>query len=243
MTRGEFLLELKDEIRGTCALPYSIPDKEINRIIDQAKKYFYRNYREAVESQYYVVPASEFSKPEFKANRTILMPDCVVSVYECKEMSGGGRLFSVDADFSDNRLMAAELFLSPFQSDDMVMRTAQYAYWDLAQAFFLELLRFDFNRNTHKLKIKGRDPKKNVFLQTYVSIPEEDLFEDWFFIRYCTAMVKIALGRILGFFEYQLPGGVSINSGDIKSEGEDERDKILQQIDDENSPDFMFIFH
>jgi hypothetical protein len=243
MTRGEFLLQLKDEIRGTCALPYSIPDKEINRIIDQARKYFYRNYREAVESQYYVIPVAEFSKPEFKANRSILMPDCVVSVYECKEISGGGRLFTIDADFADNRLIAAELFLSPFQSDDLVMRTAQYAYWDLAQAFFLDILRFDFNRNTHKLKIKGRNPTKNVFLQTYVSIPEEDLFEDWFFIRYCTAQVKIALGRILGFFEYQLPGGVSINSGDIKSEGQDELDKILQQIDDENSPDFMFIFH
>ncbi len=243
MTRGEFLLEIKDEIRGTCALPYSIPDKEINRIIDQAKKYFYRNYREAVESQYYVVPKDEFKKKEFKKDRSILLPDCVVSVYEVKEISGGGRLFTLDPDFSDNRLIAAELYLSPFQSDDLVMRTAQYAYWDLAQAFFLTLIAYDFNRNTHKLKIKGRDPKKNVFIQTYVEIPEEDLFEDWFFIRYCTATVKVALGRILGFFEYQLPGGISINSSDIKSEGQEELDKLLQQIDDENSPDWFFMFH
>jgi hypothetical protein len=243
MTRGEFLLEIKDEIRGTCALPYSIPDKEINRIIDQAKKYFYRNYREAVESQYYVVPKDEFKKSEFKKDRSILLPDCVVSVYEVKEISGGGRLFTLDPDFSDNRLIAAELYLSPFQSDDLVMRTAQYAYWDLAQAFFLELIAYDFNRNTHKLKIKGRNPKKNVFIQTYVEIPEEDLFEDWFFIRYCTATVKVALGRILGFFEYQLPGGISINSSDIKSEGQEELEKLLQQIDDENSPDWFYIFH
>ena len=243
MTRGEFLLEIKDEIRGTCALPYSIPDKEINRIINQAKKYFYRNYKEAVESNYYVIPKEEFKKPEFKKDRTILLPDCVVSVYECKEISGGGRLFSIDGDFSDNKLMAAELYLSPFQSDDLVLRTAQYAYWDLAQAFFLEVLAYDFNRNTHKLKIKGRNPAKNVFLQTYVEIPEDDLFEDWFFIRYVTATVKVALGRILGFFTYNLPGGVSINSGDIKSEGESELEKILQQIDDENSPDWFMLFH
>lgn len=243
MTRSEFLLQVKDEIRGTCALPYSIPDKEINRIIDQAKKYFYRNYKEAVESQYYVVPKEEFNKAEFKADRTIHMPDCVVSVYEVKEISGGGRLFSVDADFSDNRLIAAELYLSPFQSDDLVLRTAQYAYWDLAQAFFLTLVAYDFNRNTHKLKIKGRNPRKDVFIQTYVEIPEEDLFEDWFFIRYVTATVKVALGRILGFFTYNLPGGVTINSSDIKSEGESELEKLLQQIDDENSPDWFYIWH
>jgi hypothetical protein len=243
MTRGEFLLEVKDEIRGTCALPYSIPDKEINRIINQAKKYFYRNYKEAVESQHYVIPKEEFKKAEFKRDRTILMPECVVSIYECKEISGGGRLFSVDPDFSDNRLMGAELYLSPFQSDDLVMRTAQYAYWDLAQAFFLETIAYDFNRNTSKLKIKGRNPAKNVYLQTYVEIQEEALFEDWLFIRYVTATVKVALGRILGFFEYQLPGGVSINSSDIKSEGTEELDKLLQQIDDENSPDWFFMFH
>lgn len=243
MTRSEFVLQIKDEIRGTCALPYSIPDKEINRIIDQAKKWFYRNYKEAVESHYYVVPKEEFEKAEFKKDRSVQMPDCVVSVYEVKEISGGGRLFTVDADFSDNRLIAAELYLSPFQSDDLVMRTAQYAYWDLAQAFFLELIAYDFNRNTKKLKIKGRNPKKNVFIQTYVEIPEEDLFEDWFFIRYCTATTKVALGRILGFFEYQLPGGVTINSGDIKSEGQEELEEIKTTIDEENSPDWFYIWH
>ena len=243
MTRGEFLLELKDEIRGTCALHYSIPDKEINRIIDQAKKYFYRNYKESVESQHYVVPMEEFKKQAFKSQRSIEMPKCVVSVTECKEISGGGRLFTIDADFSDNRLIAAELYLSPFQSDDLVMRTAQYAYWDLAQAFFLDRVAYDFNRNTSKLKIRGRNPKKNLYLMTYVEIPEEDLFEDWFFIRYCTAKVKVALGRILGFFEYQLPGGVSINSGDIKAEGESEIEELLTKIDDENSPDWFFVWH
>ena len=243
MTRGEFILELKDEMRGTCALPYSIPDKEINRIVDQAKKYFYRNYKEAVESNHYVIPKDQFALAEFKATRSIALPKCVVSVTECKEISGGGRLMSIDKDFADNRLIAAELYLSPFQSDDLVMRTAQYAYWDLAQAFFLDRVAYDFNRNTSKLKIRGRNPKKDLFLMTFVEIEEEDLFEDWFFIRYCTATVKVALGRILGFFEYQLPGGVSINSSDIKAEGESEIEKLLTQIDEENSPDWFYVWH
>jgi hypothetical protein len=243
MTRGEFIMQIKDELRGSCALPYSVPDNEISRIIDQAKKWFYRNYKDAVETQYYVIEKSQFDTPEFKANRTILMPECVISVFEVKEISGGGRLFSIDADFSDNRLIAAELYLSPFQSDDLVMRTAQYAYWDLAQAFFLERIAYDHNANTHKLKILGRDPKKNVFIQTYVEIPEEKLFEDWFFIRYVTAQSKIALGRILGFFTYNLPGGITVNSGDIKSEGESELQEIKEQIDGENSPDWFYIWH
>lgn len=243
MTRAEFIMQVKDELRGSCALPYSVPDNEINRIINQAKKWFYRNYKEAVESQHYVITKEQFETPEFKKTRTIILPSCVVSVYEVKEISGGGRLMSVDADFSDNRLIAAELYLSPFQSDDLVMRTAQYAYWDLAQAFFLDRISYDHNANTHKLKILGRDPKKNVYVQAYVEIPEETLFEDWFFIRYVTAAAKVALGRILGFFSYNLPGGISVNSDSIKQEGEDELEKIKEQIDEENAPDWFFVFH
>ena len=93
------------------------------------------------------------------------------------------------------------------------------------------------------MKILGRDPKKNVYVQAYVEIPEETLFEDWFFIRYVTAAAKVALGRILGFFSYNLPGGISVNSDSIKQEGEDELEKIKEQIDEENAPDWFFIWH
>ena len=243
MTRGEFLLQVKDEIRGSCALPYSIPDKDINRIIDQSKKWFYRNYGEAVESQFYVIPKEEFRKPEFKANRAILMPKCVINVSEVKEISGGGRLGIKGHDFSDDRLLGSELYITSGTGDDLVLRTAQMAFWDLASAFFLDLLSYDFNQNTKKLKLKGRNPNKNVFIRTYVEIPEEALFEDWFFIRYVTAQVKMQLGRILGFFEYNLVGGVTINTSDIKSEGKEELDEIKQQIDDENSPSWFFMFN
>lgn len=242
MTRGEFISEIKDELRGSCALPYAVPDAEIERIIKQAKKWFYINYKEAVETQYFVIDKSYFQTQDFKLTRTIILPPCVVSVFECKEISGGLRM-GLGADFSDNKMMAAQLYLNPMQSDDLVLRTAQYSYWDLAQAFFLDVVRYDHNANTHKLKILGRTPTKHLFIQTYVEIKEEDLFEDWFFVRYVTAQTKVALGRILGFFTYNLPGGVTVNSEMIKSEGEDELTELKESIDNENSPDWFMIFH
>ena len=231
------------EITASGSLPYSIPEREANRIVDQAMNWFHANYGPAVETQYYVIEKKWFSDPEFKKTRCILLPECVVSVFEVKEMNGGGRLGTVDKDFSDNRLLAAELFLSPFQSDDLVLRTAQYSYWDLTQAFILERISFDYNRNTHRLKILGRDPKKNVFIQTYAKIEENKLYDDWFFQRYVTAMAKVSLGRILGTFKFNLPGGIQVDSDGIKSEGEEELKEIKQRIDDENSPDWFFIFH
>lgn len=243
MTRGELIQLVNDEITGSGALPYSVPERESERIINQALNWFYMNYQYSVETQYYVIERRWFEDPEFKKTRSILLPDCVVSVFECKEVTGGGRLGTIDKDFGDNRLMAAELFLAPMASDDLVMRTAQYAYWDLTKAFILERVRFDYNSNTHRLKIQGRDPKKNLFLMTYVKIEENKLYDDWYFQRWVTATSKLSLARILGFFTFNLPGGVTINAGDLKDEGKEELEELKTKIDEENSPDWFFQFH
>jgi hypothetical protein len=243
MTRGELIEMITGEITASGSLPYSVPERESNRIIDQALNWFYVNYGPAVETQYYIIEKKWFSGPEFKKTRSILLPDCVVSVFEVKEIYGGGRLGTIDRDFSDNRLIASELFLSPFQSDDLVLRTAQYSYWDLTQAFILERISYDFNRNTKRLKILGRDPKKNVFVQTYAKIEENKLYDDWNFQRWCTAQSKISLSRILGAFKFNLPGGIEVNGDMYKDEGKEELEQIKQRIDDENSPDWFFIYH
>jgi hypothetical protein len=243
MTRGELIEMVTAEITGSGSLPYSIPEREAERIIDQALNWFHVNYGGAVETQYYVVEKKWFYESEFKKTRSILLPDCTVSVFEVKEVTGGGRLGTIDRDFADNRLIASELFLSPFQSDDLVLRTAQYSYWDLTQAFILERISYDFNRNTKRLKILGRDPKKNVFIQTYAKIEENRLYDDWFFQRYVTAQAKISLARILGAFQFNLPGGIAVNGDQFREEGKEELEQIKQRIDDENSPDWFFIYH
>ena len=243
MTRAELIQMVNDEITGSCSLPYSTPEREMNRIIDQALNWFYVNYGPAVETQYYVIPKTWWGMAEFKKTRSVLLPDCVVTVTEVKEINGASRMGSIDADFADNRLLAAELFLSPFGSDDLVMRAAQYSYWDLTQAFMLERVSYDWNRNTKRLKIIGRNPKHNCAITTYVKIEENRLYDDWFFQRWVTAQAKISLGRILGFFTFNLPGGVQVNADSIKEEGKEELEEIKTKIDDENSPDWFYIFH
>jgi hypothetical protein len=243
MTRAELIQMVNDEITGSGALPYSVPEREIERVIKQSLNWFYLNYQYAVENQYYVIRKEWFADPEFKKTRSILLPDCVISVFECREISGGGRLGTIDRDFSDNRLLAAEIYLAPFASDDLVLRTAQYSYWDLTKAFILERVRYDFNQNTHRLKILGRNPKKNLFVQCYVQIEESKLYDDWYFQRWVTATAKLSLARILGFFQFTLPGGVAVSGDAMKDEGTTELEYLKTKIDEENSPDWFFQFH
>lgn len=243
MTRQEFIQIIKDELTSACALPYSIPEKEFNRIIDQALRWAYIDYQYAAETHYFIIKKDVWFSEDFRKTRAVQLPDCVISVYEVKEIKGTSRVSAFGADFSSEKMIAQEIYLSPFNADDMVLRTAYESYWDLSKAFFLERIAYDFNHNTKRLIILGRDPKLDVFLQAYIKIPEDKLFEDWTFQRYCTAQAKISLGRILTMFQYNLPGGISINGDAIKDEGKEELEKLLEKIDNENPPDWMFIYH
>jgi hypothetical protein len=243
MTKQELVETVQRELDSSFALPSQLQPSEIERIIDQVSVWFYENYRESVETQYYIIRASEFKTPEFRKTRTVTMPECVVSVFEVKEVTGAGLLGNIDRDFADNKLVASEIYLSPFTGDSLVFRTAQYQFFDLTRAFFLEWIRYDFNRRTRKLKILGRDPSRDVFFQTYVKIPDDKLYEDYYFFRYVTAKSKIALGRMLSFFDYNLMGGIKVNASEIKAEGEAEVEKIEQEIKDQDTADYFMIWY
>jgi hypothetical protein len=243
MTKGELIDMVQRELDVSFALPSQLQPTEIERIIDQASIWFYENYREAVETQYYIMRSSEFKTPEWFKTRTITMPECVVSVFEVKEITGAGLIGTIDKDFADNKLIASEIYLSPFTGDSLVFRTAQYQFFDLTRAFFLEWIRYDYNRRTKKCKILGRDPSRDVFFNTYVKIPDDMLYEDYYFMRFVTAKSKIALGRMLSFFDYNLMGGIKVNAGDIKAEGEQEVEKIETEIKDQDSADYFSVWY
>ena len=58
-------------------------------------------------------------------------------------------------------------------------------------------------------------------------------------MRYCFAKAKIQLGRTLQVFNYNLPGGITVNFDAIKQDGQAEMDLILAQITTESSPDWF----
>ena len=243
MTEQQLVAEINSEITHSCSLPYALPEPEVKRIIKRAREWFYPNYQYAVEDKFIVIPLEIFKHQEFKSSRMIQFPDCVQSVYEFKEMSGLGIIGQPDRDFSDSKLLGAEIFLSPFQGDNLVYRTAMYSYFDLARAYDLVDIAHSFNHNTHRISMLGRTPVRNSYIRACVRIPEESLYDDEIFVRYCLAQAKINLGRILGIFSYNLPGGVQINFDGIKQDGKDELESIMTQINDENSPDWFFQYH
>ncbi len=231
------LIELiKSEITQSCSLPYSLPDPEVKRIIDRAKEWFWTNYEFAVEDRVLPIPLEVFQHPNFLATRTIQLPSCVVAVYELKEANGSGIFGNPDRDFSDSKLLGGEVFLNAGLEggEALMFRTALYSYYSLARAYSLETIAYRYNRNTKRITVLGRASYRNCFVRAGVKIPDESLFDDELFVRYCFAQAKINLGRILSIFQFQLPGAVSINFNETKADGIQELLEIKEQIDKES---------
>ena len=239
MTEKELIDELRAELTHSCALPYALQDAEFIRIIKRARAFFYDNYEYAVEDKFFQLPLEIFQDAEFRKHRTIQMPDCVVSVYDMREVNGVGIFGQVDRDFSDSKMLGAEIFLSPFQGDNLLYRTVMYSYFDLAKSYMLETIAYSFNKNTKRLTVMGRNPRIAAVARAYVKITEVALYDDELFVRYCMAQSKINLGSMLGVFQYNLPGGVTINTDSIKQDGKDELQAILDKIDSDNAPSWF----
>ena len=204
MTEAQIIKEIQNEIQLSCALPYALPPAEVQRIIQRAKAWFYDNYGPALEERLIGIPLEVFQHPDFLQNRVVQMPDCVQFVYDLREVSGIGILGNPDRDFSESKMLGAEIFLSPFQGDNLVFRTAMYSYFDLAETYNLVTVAYRWNKNTKRISVVGRNPIKSCWVRAGVQIPAESLYDDEIFMRYCFAQAKINLGRILQIFKISI---------------------------------------
>jgi len=243
MTRAELIDDIKQEMTFAQALPYTIPDKEIGRIIDIAAKYFYDNWRHAVEPRYILIPDALFKNERFRTSRTIKMPDCIQFVHEVKEAKGGSMFSTIDRDFAENKFIGSEIFLTPFIGESIMYRTVMFSFLDLTKNMMIDTLAYDYNKNTKMVSITGRTPNTKVVMKVSKKIEEQYLYEDEMFQRYVRAKAKVKLGELLTSFDFTLPGGVRPNYQTFVTKADAEFDKVTEMMKGENTPDWIYLTH
>lgn len=243
MTKTELIEDIVNEITFSGALPYSLPEKEIKRIIDNDSKFFYDNWKYAVESRYLMLPLELFDNPIFRKNRQIQLPDCVQFVVDFKEMKGSSMFSTIDRDFSEQKFIGSEIYLTPFIGESIVYRTMIFSFLDLTKSMTIDTIAYDYNKNSKRLGLIGRTPRTNAVLRIWKKLDQDKLFEDELYQRYVRAHAKVRLAHMLQTFNYTLPGDVTVNYQNITSTAEKEMDEVKNMMKSENTPTWMYLAH
>jgi hypothetical protein len=241
MTQAELILDIQNELTFAKALPYSIPEQEIVRIITNAERFFYDNWRHAIEPRYLLMQNDVFKNDLFKKERAIMLPDCIQFVHQVREAKGGSMFGTMDRDFSDQKFIGSEIFLTPFIGESIMYRAVLFSFLDLTKAFTIDTIAYDYNKNTHKLTLLGRTPTAPTVLQVAKKIEPHYLYEDEMFQRYVRAKSKQRLGDLLTSFDYNLPGGIKANYSTLVTKADAELSAVMDMIKGENSSDWMYL--
>ena len=243
MSENELLTDINNEITFSGMLPYSLPEKELKRIVENDSRFFYDNWRHAVEPRYLLLPTELFQTQQFKTYRTIQMPDCVQFVTDLKEAKGASIFATIDRDFSEQKFIGSEVYLTPFIGESIMYRTIIFSFLDLTRGLILDTIAYDYNRDTNSLGIVGRTPKVNAVAKVLKKIEKDKLFEDEVFQRYVRAHAKVRLAHMLQTFNYTLPGDVTINYQNIVTTAEKEMTAVETMMKGENTADWMYMHH
>jgi hypothetical protein len=241
MTESQLLTDINNEITFSGALPYSLPEKELKRILEIDTRYFWDNWRHAVESRYLLLPNELFNNPNFTKFRQIQLPDCVQFVVDFKEAKGGSIFATIDRDFAEQKFIGSEIYLTPFIGESIMYRTVIFSFLDLTKAMMIDTIAYDYNKNTKLLGVLGRTPKTAAVLRVYKKLEADKLYEDEMFQRYVRAHAKVRLAHMLQTFNYTLPGDITVNYQNIVTTAEKEMEEVKAMMKGENTPDWMYL--
>lgn len=251
---NNFMIELADDITGACMIPMNLPKKEIYNIIQRAKKWFYKNYEYSVQENFLVIPEEYFATATYLSTRSLTLPGAaldgsgavfsVYGVYPVGSYYGAGTdVRFTKGDFNIDRLLFGGMLgqgtYDIKSAENLQYYVVQQSYYDMARQIINNTISFNYSNLTRNLKIMGETPKSHLILEVYQTIPDCALFEDEIFFRYCSAKIKVSLGAKLSIFDYNLPGDVKLNADVIKSMGEDELEKIIEEIKGDEGVDWM----
>ena len=258
--------EINDELSIACQIPFTVPKKALVRMVNRAKDYFYKIYEDSVEELYIALPGGTFAKDSFRKgissgdeeltkadienSRGIIgMPESVWAVNNVFEIGGfqgedggfGSRSFSAgDPDFAIDKFIYSNTYGAGIGSENLMYYVINEKFIDNARQVLQQQISYTYNRLTKKFRFQGELPKRAVIFQIYATVPDCALYSDEAFIRYCIAQAKIQLARIMGTFNYNLPGNITINYDLIMSEGQEELSSLIEEIKGDEGVDYFY---
>ena len=268
---NDFVESIQNEMSVNGAIPFTIPAESIAQLVKNAKTMFYKMYEDASEEMFIAIPESEIRKKSFSrgihsmegpgdnnvtSNKvhtrgTYLLPEGVISVVGVYSLGGWsgeagwntGLLGKNAGDVSLHRMVYQSVYdrTMAVSADNTMYYICTEAFLDMSRQIFQNMISFKYNRLTNNLRFLGELPKSDVILDVLVRVPDCDLYNDDLFRRYVIADCKVQLSRIMGAFNYQMPGNINVNVEAIANEGSAEKENILQELKDMSGDWYILI--
>lgn len=246
ITIEEFIDLVQTDVTVGGALPKNLPDHSIRQFVEtRAAKWFWQNYQYAVGKMYYFIDKNTFSTADYVNYKYIELPCEIQSITWIYKLSNQNLLqLGINVpNLSVNLGVTNQPYLSSYVTtigELGIYKTQIDSMADMLNQLNLYTVKFHFNYLTHRLNILT-NVEYHLILEAYVNVPLETLMADHYFLRYVTGWAKMQQGRMLGQFNFTLPGGVTYNSADLVSDGKEEMAKVEEDIKNMSNSAFMFM--
>lgn len=225
---------------GAPVIEINVADEQIDDRIDDALQKFTEYHFDGSEEKYiaYSVTASDVT------NGYITVDDGIFMITEVLPSDSGiisdGGIFNVEF-----QMLQSDFFGSTGVygsngglTDFYIMKTDL----ELMQRLLSAKKTFHFNRKTNRVYVK--DAIKSVgeilILKAYVKLAVDtagdqiftDIWNDEWLKNYSTSLIKLQWGENMGKYSgVQLPGGITMNGLEIKSDAKEEIKELLEELD------------
>ena len=240
MTKREFYDELNNIITVGCMLPFSVPDKALDSIVKYSAEWFYRNWDDAVESIYLMIPREVWqNNEEFQATRKLTLASCVYSVNAVAKDNDSRRKTNGFPDFSFEKYIYSNWGVNggfagievTTQSDAVMGYVIASSWGDLTYHVLNYPISYKYSRANNKLFLSGSlENAPDFLLDCDIRIPMEALYEMDLFLRYCEGYAKMSLSNIMGTFNMPLPGNAEINFDRYYDQGKELVDEVKEEV-------------
>ena len=219
---------------GSPVINIEVADSQMDDRIDDALQLFVERHYNGANRKYLELDITQAHHD----SKVIQLPSTVLSVIHIHKGSTTG--LGEDVFMSEQWQMEAAAFEAIQYGGGLVnIEMTGQAIAGLKK-YTERMAEYTYNKTNNSLFILGELPPigNKILLETYSAIAENDIiatdiFDDSFVKKYATALVKKQWGQNLSKFEGSstLPGGLSVNGGDIMSEAKEEIEKLLEDLE------------
>lgn len=250
----QFMQSVIANVTQSCVLPNPVPLDRIPAIILNSARWFWQNDDAAVEQRFYFIPQSELCKGN-TFNKIVQLPEQIMAVQGCYRSSE--TMYGNLGDFSIERMMMSSYATfgglgsiggglgafnsidgaTGFKLSDVVVGMYEI---DTFKQTLEPTLSYNFNEYSKKLVILGDSKGSNIVIDCWKRVRIQDLYNNYYFFRWCVCQVKKSLAQIFGTFSFKYPGGVEINFSMYSDDANEELENIKEWVSQNHAADYFF---